>query len=361
MEAGMPENENERLQALQRYNILDTLEEQAYDDITLIASYIANSPIALISLIDGDRQWFKSKIGLAVSETPREFAFCAHSILRPSEPLIVPDVTQDRRFADNPLVTGDPDIRFYLGAPLVTPDQYALGTLCVIDREPRVPSTEQIKAISALSRQVVAQLELGRTIAELQRVGTERDRYLAQLEGYQQELEAANRQLHQASITDKLTGVGNRGAFDQRLAEELYRSSRYNTPMSLLLIDVDGFKQYNDSFGHPTADNVLQKIAKLMQRSLRPSDFIARYGGDEFAVILANTGRDGAALLAERIRRKVSDFTFPHRPVTLSIGASTSGQGTSDSNQLLEAADAALYAAKQAGRNRAVHAEYATA
>lgn len=154
----MPTNEAARRAALQRYAILDTEPEQAFDDLALLATYVCQTPIALISLVDENRQWFKSKVGLAVSETSRDIAFCSHAILQ-SDIFVIPDTLQDERFRNNPLVISEPHIRFYAGAPLISEEGYALGTLCVIDRKPRELSPAQREALAALSRLVLGQLE----------------------------------------------------------------------------------------------------------------------------------------------------------------------------------------------------------
>jgi len=168
------ENETARLAALHCYNILDTAAEQAFDDLTALAASICGTPIALVSLVDDVRQWFKSKLGLTVSETPRELAFCAHAILQPHDVFIVPDASRDERFATNPLVTMDPQIRFYAGVLLVTPEGHTLGTLCVIDRVPRQLTTDQTNALRMLARQAMAQLEMRRKTAKLQQINAER-------------------------------------------------------------------------------------------------------------------------------------------------------------------------------------------
>src|SRR5437867_4272029 len=162
----IPKDEKKRLKVLWQYSVLDTVPEEIFDDLTELAANICEAPIALITLVDEKRQWFKSKVGVSINETSRDISFCSHAITQPGL-FVVPDATRDQRFAHNPLVTSDPKVRFYAGAPLVTPDGYALGTLCVIDKVPRELRPEQKQALRILARHVVSQLELRRRSNEL--------------------------------------------------------------------------------------------------------------------------------------------------------------------------------------------------
>lgn len=320
MVAPLPVNEAGRLRTLDRYAILDTPPEASFDRITRMASTVFGAPIALVSLIDADRQWFKSRQGLDAEETPREQAFCAHAILE-AEPFVVEDATTDARFIDNPLVTGAPDIRFYAGAPLTAPDGHNLGTLCVIDRAPRSFGAEQRRLLADFAAMVVDELELRRL----------------------------------ASV-DALTGTALRGHFMHIGERELRRAARYGHALSALMLDIDHFKRVNDNHGHAAGDAVLRAVADTAAATLREQDVLGRIGGEEFAVLLPETGGDMARLAAERLRAAVAErpveVVAARIAVTASIGVATWHGGDDTLDALLARADAALYVAKDGGRNR---------
>jgi hypothetical protein len=187
MVAQLPRNEKKRLAVLWQYEVLDTVPEEMFDDLTELAARICEAPIALISLVDEHRQWFKSKVGLPLSETSRDVSFCTHAIGQGGL-FIIPDAAKDSRFARNPLVTAEPKIRFYAGAPLVTPDGHALGTLCVIDKVPRQLRPDQQQALSVLARLVITQLELRRHNRELGVARKAREAAADQLESARAEI-----------------------------------------------------------------------------------------------------------------------------------------------------------------------------
>ncbi|MDQ2688512.1 MAG: sensor domain-containing diguanylate cyclase [Armatimonadota bacterium] len=340
MRASLPQNEIARLNALRRYQVLDTPPERAYDDLTSLATYLCRTPVSLVTFIDETRQWFKSYRGMDVCEMHRDLAFCAHAILEPSEVMVVPDTRLDARFADNTLVTGPPHVRFYAGAALVTPDGFPLGTLCVIDTRPRRLKPGQKEALQALSRQAAAQIEL---------------RLLAETRAQKVALEKANRRLQGLATTDGLTGLKNHRALHESLREQFVQARRSGQTFSLMLLDLDNFKQYNDAFGHPAGDQVLSLMAHLLKRCVRVGDVAARHGGEEFSLLLPATDGERAQTIAERLRRTMHQAPWPLRPLTASFGISTYTPAIPDHNRLMIAADDALYRAKAQGRNQICH------
>jgi GAF domain-containing protein len=197
--------ESKRLNVLWQYDVLDTVPEEVFDDLTELAADICEAPIALISLVDEKRQWFKARVGTSVKETTRDISFCGHAI-KQSSLFIVPDATKDARFSKNPLVTSAPKIRFYAGAPLITPDGYALGTLCVLDKVPRDLREDQKRALSTLARHVVSQLELRRRSAELATAKASNREAMDEIQDLQAQLKKAQAQLNQKSTRSPARG-----------------------------------------------------------------------------------------------------------------------------------------------------------
>ena len=323
--APIPDNEAERLASLHSYEILDTECEDSFDDIARLASRLLNTPIVLVSLIDSERLWFKARHGLDALETSRDASFCAHAILG-ANPFVVPDAAADPRFAANPLVTGEPHIRFYAGVPLINPEGFALGTLCVIDRVPRSLSDGDTDTLRGLARAVVTGLELHRAVKQVSRL----------------------------AMTDPLTKLANRGAFIDALASAFSHQVRHHLPVALISLDLDGFKQINDRYGHATGDAALVTVARTLRDTIRLEDFAARLGGDEFALICnCSHGHDGHEM-AERIRAAIEEaMQRKGWAITASVGFEVYTDSV-DVDTAMRTVDELMYVAKNTGRNRVV-------
>jgi len=267
-----PADENTRISTLRSLNILDTSPEERFDRLTRLARRLFGVPIALVSLVDADRQWFKSKMGIEVGELPRSESFCGHAILD-DDIMIIPNALIEDRFRDNPLVTGDPHIRFYAGCPLQVGNGSRLGTLCLIDREPREFSDEDYEMLRDLARMA------------------------------EQELAAV-----QLATMDELTMLSNRRGFEALGHHAYALSHRMGKPMVVAFIDLDDFKPINDTFGHAEGDRVLAKFAGLLRECFRESDVIGRMGGDEFAIVMTDMDEVKAEKAISRLQAAVTDY-----------------------------------------------------
>lgn len=309
-----------RLRKLQQYQLLDTPREEAFDRITRLVTALLHVPIAAVTLVDQNRQWFKSQAGLAVDETPRDQSFCAHAMLGQG-PMVVNDAHLDPRFANNPLVTGDPDIRFYVGVPLRASDGTPLGALCAIDTTPREIDARELDVLNDLANLTMEQLEL---------------RLMATLDG--------------------LTGAMRRTAFISLAFRDIALAHRQGTTLSCLMLDADHFKKANDEFGHAVGDEILVRLVEVCKRELRSSDIIGRMGGEEFCVFLPGTDLAAAVEVADRLRRVIADIQVASgdkmATITASIGVAEYSPADVNPQDMIGRADHALYAAKEAGRNR---------
>jgi len=312
--AAVPADEEKRLQTLHTLRVLDTAPEERFDRLTRLAKRLFEVPTVLISLVDANRQWFKSRVGMKATETPRRISFCAHAILG-EDLFLIPDAQRDPRFADNPLVTGEPFIRFYAGQPLRASDGTKLGTLCLIDQRPRRLGEEDIALLKDLA-----------TMAE-------------------QELMA----FHLAT-TDELTGICNRRGFETLSRHALGVCRRRGQPATLVYFDLNDFKPINDELGHAAGDAVLRRFAGGLREALRESDIVGRLGGDEFVALLIDTPPEGTQAALERLRGLVSrDLGDGLPPIRFSAGqVGYDGQSSVDVAVLLADADRAMYAEKRA-------------
>ena len=313
-----PEDEHARIDTLRSLNILDTPPEERFDRLTRMARKMFGVPIALVSLVDEDRQWFKSADGVSARETPRDISFCGHAILG-DEVFVVSDAKADERFADNPLVTRDPNIRFYGGCPLRALDGKKMGTLCIIDRKPRKLDEEDLQVLRDLA--AMAESELAAV---------------------------------QLATLDELTGISNRRGFIMLAQYSLHLCAREKIPAAMVFMDLDAFKPINDNFGHAEGDYALQIVANCLQRECRAADIIGRLGGDEFVVLLTNASPD----LAERVMARFAQAIQAHNEksgrgyeIAFSHGIVEFDRKKHETVEaLLSEGDALMYEAKNATR-----------
>ena len=319
----MPVDERTRLDTLRALNLLDTAPEERFDRLTRLAKRMFGVPISLVSIVDSDRQWFKSAQGLDATETPRDISFCGHAILE-DDIFVIPNALEDERFADNPLVTGDPHIRFYAGCPLKVSNGSKLGTLCLIDREPREFDEDDKAILHDLA-----------TMAE-------------------QEIAAI-----QLSTLDELTLISNRRGFIALAQHVLSLCHREKTPAALLFFDLNDFKEINDRFGHAEGDIALTEFAEQMRKVFRESDVFARIGGDEFAALVVNNDDSNVEHTLNRFAEAISIYNQQAKrgyDIKYSFGYESYLPENNESiEDLLKVADEKMYEMKKATAAAKVH------
>ena len=316
---GKPDNEAVRLENLHSLKLLDTAPEERFDRLTRLARRLFDVPIALVSLVDANRQWFKSSAGLEASETSREVSFCGHAILQ-DQILEICDAEQDERFHDNPLVTDTPGIRFYAGHPLGLEDGSKLGTLCLLDTKPRRLNDEERELLRDLARMA------------------------------EQEMVAV-----QMASMDELTLLSNRRGFRTLAQHALSVCDRLSRPTTLLFFDLNDFKPINDRYGHAEGDNALKTFADVLRIAFRESDVIGRLGGDEFVVLLTGSSHVETTTIMARLQEILDERNAMLQrgyDIRFSVGQiEYDAQRHRSIDNLLADADAAMYAQKQALRS----------
>jgi len=315
-----PHNEAARIHTLHGLNLLDSAPEERFDRLTRLAKRLFNVPIALVTLVDSDRQWFKSNAGLDATETPRNVSFCGHAILQ-DDLLMVADAELDERFHDNPLVVGEPGIRFYAGYPLTVANGSKMGTLCLIDTKPRELDDEE----RGLLRDLAGMAE--------------------------QELMAV-----QLASMDELTLLSNRRGFKTLAQLGLDACTRLGKPATLLFFDLNDFKQINDLYGHAEGDSALKTFADVLRIAFRESDVIGRLGGDEFVALLTGSSLVETTAIMARLKDILDERNatlLRGYGIRFSVGQiEFNPQRHTSVDLLLADADEAMYAHKQALRQR---------
>ena len=311
----LPANEAERLHALRTLQILDTSHEERFDRVTRMAKRMFDVEISLVSLVDEDRQWFKSTQGLDASETPREISFCGHAINQDGL-FIIPNAIEDVRFFDNPLVTEAPNIRFYAGYPLKLRQGINLGTLCLIDSEPKHLNEEDKQLLNDLGAMI------------------------------EQEIRSI-----QLATLDELTLISNRRGFLTLAAHSQNLCRRKKMPMSVILFDLNKFKPINDKFGHHEGDFALKQFAEVMRSVFRDSDVIGRLGGDEFVAMLTDASNEKSANILDRFKTEMNAMNkVINKPylIEYSAGVACFSYDTEQSlEEMVAEADAAMYEKKK--------------
>jgi diguanylate cyclase (GGDEF)-like protein len=285
----LPSNERQRLATLHSLKILDTPPEERFDRVTRLARQLFDVPIALVSLIDADRQWFKSRQGLDACETPRSISFCGHTILQ-DQPMIVEDACEDERFRDNPLVTGDPRIRFYAGYPLTAPDGSRLGSLCLIDTKSRTLSEQDLRNLSTLAQIIEA------------------------------EFVTAN-----LTTTDALTGLSNLRGFLEIGRHVMELAKRFNYTVQLLFLQIERLDDLRRLHGSVEAERALVEVGQVLSASFRNSDLVSRIGDNEFGVLLSRNAavRNPSLGRLEELLKELNSQRLPERRISVKATIAT--------------------------------------
>ena len=336
-----PADELSRLNALYELKILETHIEERFERITRLTKQIFRMPIVAISLIDEQRQWFKSIQGLSVCETTREISFCGHTILQ-DDIFIVENALEDERFWDNPLVTDTPYIRFYAGALIRTSKGKILGSLCLIDTQPRKFTLEELEPLQEMAGLIEVEIR-------------NQDLCRAQMKLID-ELD----QVRLSSMIDPLTRLWNREGIERILEHQIDESESKKTSFGLAMVDIDFFKKVNDVHGHLVGDDALRCFSKHLLHLCRDTDGVGRWGGEEFILLINSTTSDDVVKFAERVRSKIENQGFEvgdglSIQLTATIGIAFFEPGKNHTMaKLIDIADRALYKGKDLGRNRVI-------